>query len=378
MNIIKIKFLKYCLFALTMNKSTDSIPNYLFLEIERTINQKTVDHSYFDIYIEKYPNSDYLNGMKLFYLISERKDSEANEYLEKINGKVNKGTFIIMSQAQLIKNNKNKYLAFLKKAYNKDYLKQNKYVRFLLFDYYYNKDFNIANKFLNEALEIDSNYIVGLVEKANVLKNQGRINSSIEMLDKAININGDAFACYYRSMFYSDKKEYDKAEELLRLGLKNKRIPEIYCALGYISNVRGDNEKELEFYQNGLQIDSANKFVLSRLGWFYVSKEDFVTAKFYFDKMAISEPKFYKDDYYPLIYTNIVLYNYEESQKLINKFRKNFDNDFQIDFFQILLFSLQKKISKSENLIDVYYKTYDEDKILWLNDELMKWNITIK
>ena len=355
-----------------------------FIYFEKQINDSFLHYSSFDKYLVLYPLSDYLLGMKLYHMTGEVANDSIrnyyNHYLEAHQLFV-KGTFTYFAEAMVLKetNNQDDYYKLLNTSFSLDTNFLNRYVIFELFLYNLQNNDDQYIKYLEILKKFHSDYTYFIIEHSNLLKTYGHIDQGIALLDSLIERNANPYACYIRSIDYYNSGDVTNANRILYVGLKIKEIPELYCGLGFLSEQMGNKQNALESFNKALQLDPNSKLANEKLGWYYIKNEsNFTLALTYFKKMHECKPVGIHDDYHFLSYVYLSLNDLESARRTITEGKRLFGNDFQSDFFEIVLLVKEGNVKGAQDVFNEYVNSYDESAINWLKNELKAWNIVIE
>lgn len=364
---------------MSISRALDSI-EYM---VDNYINNNIVEYNYFDRYLNDYPLSDYFLGMRAYYMTNrvnvDTIKAFINNHVDK-NPLFRKGTYTKLAESCILKMEyKNAKLQLLEESLRLDTFNTNKYVMFELYNYYtLTHNDTLAIDFLNKALIIDPEYTVGLIEKSNLLRSQGKLREGLDILDEIIKRNSYPDAFYYKSMYYVEKNDFSTASEILQSGLNKHETAELYTGLGFIYGQMEDYVKELQCYERALKLDCCNKLLFERLGWYYNDRGDYEKALMYFVNMYNSFPEKYEEDYFILINTMIILEKFDDAELFLKEYEKRFGSNLQLGLYKVICFSMKGDQVNAQAEYDRLCNTYSTDDLFFVTHEMKKWGIVIE
>lgn len=363
----------------------DEIDRVEFYAIENSINLNEKSSDFFNEYLLDCPCSDYLVGMKSFFLLSENKKIEAESLISSFEtncGNHKLGTFVKMGKALLVKeHDTEEYLKKLKESYDMDSDFKNKHVRQLIYEYYYydKNDISSSLPYMVESLIIDKSYVHGLMNFALYLLHNGQKELANFFLDRIIKIRNYSYASYWRSFDYLEKRDYILAKKILLKGLLDNKIPEIYIQLARVSSLE-KNTKMLDYYIDmAYSLSNNNMEVLQEIGWFYVENENFEKAITMFEESIADCVGCLNDKYYGLVYSNICAKKFGVAQDIIDSLRiEKIYEDEVLVFYQVLNFHFTNNENELINLLSDYKKNSTKEDFQELEEILRDWGVKIE
>lgn len=381
---MKIMFFKilFCnlLSGNNLEQRNDEIPIELLKTIDESLSVSNIDVNYFDKYLDKYPKSDFLIGMKGYFInfniSSDKADLFLRDEIQKYP-ELTKKTFTNLALSVVQKNDSDK-IHYLKKSIKFDYNKINKWSRLELYYIIEDKNFDDALEYLNSALEIDEFFPLAIIEKAKIYEQNENLDLAKNELNKLIN----------KYPYFLNGKI-----ELANISIKANKFDE---AIFYFNEV--------------LKSDSTNLDALLGTGFIYLKKtKNFNSALIYFEKVL----KIYPDNFFALKYLAILMIEFKDYQKSVSYFYRAkqlnidyelqseltyclilmeditnakkeleilinmFGYDFRVSFFRILVLHIENKEVELNNEINEYFITYSNEDFIWLKSQLDLWGIDI-
>lgn len=354
------------------------IPQEELNEIELNFYYEKIDDLFFDSLLIKYPNSDFLVGMKIYYLCLNNDEAiKAENFFDKYrkNKTFKYGSFIYfgLGVIELKKANLERSLKFFHNSLKIN--NSNKWAYLELYHYYYKNNFTKAISFLENAIKIDNSFYFAVIEYSNFLINENKINEALEYLNK-LNSNKSDYLFYLKSYCYLKLENFNNAKENLISAIKIKEDPLYYLSLGYVEQYgEKQNVVAKEYYLKAIKLNPNESNAYLRLGILYKELKELDSAYFYYTKALKLKESF--DNYMDLIYICFNLEKYSEVEVLNNTSKLKFGIKKEHYFWDILLYTNQKYSEKAQETINSFYKIFSNDDIIWLRNELNEWNINI-
>ena len=380
----QIKYYFYPLIILiTYNNimaQTNSIDIYNF--VEDKLNYEKVDEAFFDSLLFKQPNDDYLIGMKSYYLAKNKNVNNAEIFLKskiisdislQYSSFVNLGFGII----SYFKNSIEEAKKYYDKSIQFDLHEKNKWVRLELYYYYKDIDRELAKKYLNKALAIDSSFLIAKIELAYIIYEEGKIDLAINALKNIIDKTSNSYANYLLGYIYLNIKNYSDAERYFKKSITIEPFALSYIGLGYIYQYyKQNNDSATIFYNNALKIDSTNSLPYFHLGVIFQKNKQYEEAIKNFNKVIEIKPD--EKSFQQIVYSYALMKDYENAKKMNNRSIEFFGHNTDNDFWEILLFFLDNKDKEGEEKLKEFYENYTLPEIDWLKAELLAWGIKVQ
>lgn len=117
--------------------------------------------------------------------------------------------------------------------------------------------FNLAKRYLTKALKINPNYFEPLTALAKIYKDEGNLNLSLEMFNRAVTIKSENVEVYNnRGILFFDLNEFDKAmDDYNRVISLDPDFFEAYNNRGNIFFVKNEYDKALDNFNRALELD---------------------------------------------------------------------------------------------------------------------------
>lgn len=330
-----------------------------------------------------HPFNDYLIGMNIYlnYKNGNRKhlEEEFNTLL-KSDSNFKNSSYIELAKGiiEINNGNDNKALNHYLRSLELDKLldNSNKWLRLELYSYFKERDHLLSLKYLNESLDIDPNFTSAQYEIAFLNRENGDLENAIKILDDIIIRIDDDYASYHKALFLEELGKYSEAEFVYSMLIKKSNYIQAYVGLGYINQfINKDLEKAELYFKQAINIDDRFDEAYMRLFRLYIEKKAPHDAHKYIKKAyELNNSDIYLLD---LIYAETLLNNFEQSEKLINKYYTDYGKDYEIDFWDILITSLKGDKENSQSKINSYYDNYTTNEVEFLKNELRAWNINM-
>lgn len=362
--------------------SGQDIPNNLFQRIDEELCVKNnITFDFFDLYLKEYPSSDYLIGMKAYFLnYNVSKDSASAYIKEQIvkNSNIANRTFTLLALG-VIETGYNKE-SLLLKSIAQDSFKVNKWARLELFYYYEDIEKKLkAIQFLTEALEIDPFFTNAVLEQVNISIESREFKVAETLLSNLEEKFPDYYWSYqYKGELYEMQNRFYDAifnySKVLKIDSTNVSA---LLSIGKVYQIHlNEYDKALNFFLRAYNHDKNNIEILISIGSVYVDLSKFEHAIDFFEK-SLEKGKNYESQT-ELIYSYIQIGNIKKAELMLEKTINDYGHDFRIDFFKILLSHMNKQKIATNDLLNDYYRTYNREDYMWLKNELSKWKIEIK
>lgn len=357
-------------------KTNDNVFDVKNFDLE--LNNKIVTHEYFDFFLKNFPYSDYLLGMKMYYMLNPENYLEVLKFYK--NYKNNypnfiKGTFTLYSLA-LIENykyNKLEYGEMLNQSLKIDTLSLNKYVRLELAEYHFEKNIKLSKKYIDQSLKIDNSYSLSLIFNGLLMLQEFEQDKYEKYLYKIAEKNKCAVA-YVALTNYLNSKDKNKLDilSLVNQGLKIEELPELLLLKGSLIN---EQEK---YGLRAYNLENYNKEVLESLGWYYIKEKNYKKGLAFFKKSFRAFPKEQKSDFTNLIQGLIFNAEFIESFEYINTYNVLYGRDVEIDALNLVIYVYLDLDEDAKLFYQNCLMKYDKEDINWMKMELEYWNIGFK
>lgn len=342
----------------------------------------SINNQYFDNLIKEYPQSDYLIGMKGYYLLYNESALSAKSYVEgeiAKNKKLHNGSYTNMVLG-LVDENDNSKEQLLLKSVELDRAELNKWVRLELFYHYEKKESHLnAIRYLEMALKIDPYFPNAAIELVNISIDSNNISNAKQTINSLINKHPTYTLSYmYNAKFLIDEGKFQEAitnyETILKMDSLNI---DALIGIGYVNQYYKDNKDEaLKYYNLAWEIDKNNSIILKRLGILMSDRSDFEKAIHYLKQSLqfIAEYETYTE----LVYVYIKMLKLNEANSLLSECVSKYGNDRRTDFFDIIITHLNNDKLSTENKINSFHELYSKEDFEWLEEQLLNWKIEIK
>jgi len=357
-------------------KTNDDVFDVKNFDLE--LNDKIVTHEYFDFYLKNFPNSDYLLGMKMYYMLNPENYLEVLKFYKnhkKNNPNFINGSFTLYALA-LIENykyNTLNYEKILNQSLKKDTLLLNKYVRLELAEYHFENNIKLSKKFIEQSLKIDSSYSLSLIYNGMFLLQEFEQDKYEKHLYKIIEKNKCAVAYVVLTDYlYSIDKNKFEILNLVNQGLKIEELPELLLLKGNLLNER--EKYSLRAYE----LEKYNKEVLESLGWYYIEEKNYEKGLTFFKEGFQAFPKEQKSDFTNLIQGLLFNSKFIESFEYINMYNVLYGRAIEIDALNLVAYVNLNLEEEARLLYRNCLMKYDKDDLHWMKVELEYWNIGFK
>jgi len=358
------------------------LPFSIYTQIEKVLTDSDeVNADVLDSFQLEYPDSKYLIGMRIYLECLDGNLVSAKEFIERkaiVDGEYLDNTYTLLGVGMyFLKLDKlDSSLIFFQRSRELDLEFRNKWVRLELYYLTMNSNRKLALSMLKEALELDKNFYLALVEYVAELAKDSLYQTAISQINSFESFENDAHLCYLIGFCYLNIEDYSNAEKWFQVSFEIKESVEALVGLGYLHQyIHNNPRKALENYQKAFAIEPENPTVNKRLGLYYKEFEEFELAEKHLEK-AIQVINT-KEDYYSLIHVYVNLNKYKEAMKLNELSTMELGFDRVNEFWSILISSLKGDILTAQKYLDEYYLVYGTEDIDWLKKALQVWNVDI-
>lgn len=366
---------------MSANIKAQDIPEVIFKSIEDTLEKaEEIDANFFDGYLMKFPISDYLIGMKAYYLAVNDNPIKAKLFLEDYLTlkEINKGTFIQMAIGVIAEMENSDSIAkkYLHESRDLDAAKRNKWIRLELFYFYKETDQEKALRFLNEALEIEPNFRIAQTEQVNNLINQQKFKQVISLVEQFCKNSPDYYLLYLKGFSELQLNQIDQAIKSFETSLVIKWNADALIGLGYIEQYSKKNyRKAMEYYYEVVEKSPDLAIGYKRKGLLHLELGQLDSAYFNLKKANIIEPSI--DNILELIYVTAQLNKIDEAFNLYEIGLLKYGHSRDLDFWEILLFGLKNDNTSSQKAFSEFYNRYSLEDVEWVKRELKAWGVKI-
>lgn len=192
------------------------------------------------------------------------------------------------------------------------------------FTYLFN-NYELSRKYLNQAIQIDSNSLETLEAIGNDLNYQGKFSEAERYYKKVIALDSFATLTYINlGLNYLDTKSYADAEmQFLKAIQLDSTLEYPYRFIGNTYNATGQFFEAVNYFKKAIQLDSTVLENYINLGFSYFKLNEFYKAEFQYNKVIKMSPNNWKahtnlGDLYLKMNRNIEAKHSYEKSLLIN------------------------------------------------------------
>jgi tetratricopeptide (TPR) repeat protein len=331
-------------------------------------NSSYIEISYFDTLLNRFPNNLYLTSMKMLVMLDCEMINESEILINSLTENQKTDTYILTAiGVYYFKTNQLKQAyKFLHSAKKADTEKQNKWARLELFNLLKENNYEEAWAFLEEALEIDSEFTPALIAYSYELDLIDNCEEIISILNNVIRNHKDADVYRYLGNAYLNCNNIEKAKEFILKSIEMEETADGYSLLAYIEHFHYNNsEQAIHLYEKSLSIDDKPD-IKQELAWLFID----IGEKKKAEEIVLENYASEKDPFYIvqafLFY--ITFENYERAEQILNDFFNKNGKDFQTDGMSIILTYKKNNLTNKQlfKLLDNYSLDYDEADTRWL------------
>lgn len=327
---------------------------------------------FLDRYLKKWPNNDYLLGMRGYFLL-EVDSVEAGEFFKKeILSQNNMGEYCAMASGAFFagKGNYKKASEYLKYAQKLDKEVNNKWIFLELF--HAEKDDDVAAKYLEKSLQIDPFFYYALLSKAYfVLDEVENCAEIINILDKVDLEQESVEVINHLGMAYYNCGNIEKSYGVFLQSVEVGKSGFAYNMLGNIAVSWNDLELAEKYYLENLKLNEHRDLALRALGWLYFRSGRYSVAETLFRELIVLEPT--KESYEDVIMFYLKTNNFSKAREVIKERVVKHGNDSYSNAFLLIVDFFESK-SDLEDL-----KQFCEGKnanfVSWFNNVLKELEI---
>jgi tetratricopeptide (TPR) repeat protein len=157
--------------------------------------------------------------------------------------------------------------------------------------YFAKKDYDKAMSEYETCLKIDPRYSPAHSGMGMIFLAKGDTPRARPYLETAVKLDpDDANAQYSLAVIYVEQKEYDKAEQAIKMAQHSEKYnynsnPETYSRLGTVYLLKRDFGKAEQAFLSALKLDPENSEALHNLGIIYLNRNDLSSAERVFRKV---------------------------------------------------------------------------------------------
>lgn len=362
--------------------SENTLPDSIFKLVETKLSFNDVDTGFFDSLLIDRPSSDYLIGMKGYYLAWNKKNEIAESFLNeklKSDSSLQFSSYINLGIGSIFyyKNQQKKAKEFYDKSIEYDLKKENKWIRLQLYYFYSKSDIALAKQYLLQALDIDSDFPIVKIELANVYADEGELNTATDILKNVINEKPNSYASYCLGLVYIKAKKIGEAKESFKEAIGIEPFALAYIGLGFVDQYYLiDDDSAIVSYNEAIKLDSLNSLPYFHLGVLFLKKEQYEEAIKNFDYAINIKPE--EKSYEQLVYTYAMMKNFEKAKEINDESLKKFDHYIDNDFWEILLLYKNNLLKEGDEKLKEFYKNYTDPDIEWLKSGLSDWGYAVE
>lgn len=129
-------------------------------------------------------------------------------------------------------------------------------------DAYERQDFATASRFFEKLYDIDprKEYLIDAIKSASMVKDFDRVKHLIEKGKGEF--GNDRFINRYLVAYYLDKREIDKAQEIVKQLLREKPTEKDYELAGILASVQGETARAKHYFQKAYRLTHSPKALL--------------------------------------------------------------------------------------------------------------------
>ncbi|MFN5170238.1 MAG: tetratricopeptide repeat protein [Cyclobacteriaceae bacterium] len=315
--------------------------------------------------------------MKSIWLSENGDFTEAEELLN--DNTQFEGTFMLTAKAVLAlkRGDSTAFAQIAEKAFSVDKKKTNKWLRLYRAHLEASSSRDKAIRELKEALIIDKNFNLALIELGYLFSLTSECDSVVKYVqgvsrsfgdEECISFLGDAY--YFCGDVDSAWLAYDSSNRIRENGFA-------YFGIATIQQYQRSNIKLAEhYYKKSLEFSRDKCNALNQLGWLYVDSGDFELAASYFDDMYLicSEEVFLSDYILFCLKTRRL----RKAEDAVVKFASHSPDRFKVEGFRLVLQVISGKTSIEEQYgeVDRYYRVFGDEAAQWLNSVFEELNET--
>lgn len=368
-----------------MQMQNEILPKEIKSSIDfRLTHGEKLSIDFFECYLQKYPESDYLIGMKLYYmLIINFSNYQILNYINKYEDlpNFNQGSFYLMSKGVYFANN-NDFIeakSYFMKSLDAKQGTDNKWLYFELFKLLYykeptNENIGLGIEFLKNALFIDKNFYSAVKEMAIILIDKNDYSAALDYLVDLEFDQNEEDIIYLSGLCYQNIGKISLAIKKYRtcLDLNNKNLDAL-LGLAYCYERNGKNKLAEFYYRRAYELNSKDELTNKAIGAFYFLNNNEKAIQYYENALHINSSFVnYSDLVQLLIYFNRLSY----AEELNKQCEEIYGDNNESEFYNILI---KHKRDKSDNInddINLFKKKYKSDLFdEWLNFQIIFWKL---
>lgn len=365
-----------------MFSQDDKLPQDLLLKIDKEITiGNDISTNYFDKYLSKYPSSDYLMGMKAYYMCFNQSTNSALAFLDSVLKKDSKeGTYTNLALGVIKSREGNLQAAknYLLKSIELDKEKTNKWALLELFYTYELTDSLIALDYLKKALQIDNCFASALYELSNYYYRQKHYKEALDRANDCIKCSPKFIQAYnQKALILIELQKYDDAISNYNKVLQiEKNDLEAKLGLGYTYQyfIR-NHDLATKYYNEALKIDANNFAAQKGLGVIASERGECKIAIDYLQKaMSIGEDN---EVAIELLYCFVAEKKIDKAKELYIKLSEKSVKDRRILLFDILIHHISGNKDFVIEKVNIFKETQSHEDFLWLEEQLKHWKIDL-
>jgi len=372
------------LLSMNIFSQGDKLPPKLMLEIDKAIAINTdISIDYFDDYLKKYPSSDYLVGIKAYFMCYNQSKDSAFTFLDsalKNNNQLEESSYINLARGAIKNQEGNIHEAtkYFLKSIELDKEKINKWVLLELYYLHEITDSSVALDYLNKALKIDGCFAIVLYELSNYYYKKERFKDALERANDCIRCSPKYIQAYnQKALVLIELQKYDDAINQYNQVFKiDKGDIEAILGVAYIHQYFiKDHDLSGKYYKEALKIDANNFAACKGLGMIASERGECKTAIDYLQKAIL----IYEDNEVAieLLYCFVAEEKIDKAKELYIKLSEKSVKDKRILLFDILIDHLSGNKNFVIEKVNIFKKTQSHEDFLWLEQQLGHWNIDL-
>ncbi len=251
--------------------------------------------------------------------------------------------------------------------------------KWLYLELYYSnielENITVSEHYLQKALKIDSNFITARLELSNLFYRVGKVSDALEVLNNINNNSPNFRSLVNMGSILIDQKQYTEAKFYFNKSLDFYENTDAYIGLSYIL-IHGENDycTAKKLLNQAILMDKNNSIAYYWLGYINLKTSDFTDAIKNFEQSVLLEPNL--KAYLNLIYTLTLINSFDIAIKYLNKARTLYPDNYELDFWEVLLLSLVGDFNNGQKKSNQYLEKHSFNEINWFKNELKKWGVT--
>ncbi|HSP87289.1 MAG TPA: tetratricopeptide repeat protein, partial [Ignavibacteriaceae bacterium] len=232
--------------------------------------------------------------------------------------------------------------------------------------YFSEEKFDSARINYSKGIEKDKDFApnyAGLVKVYNVEKNTSLVNKNEEEALDLGEDNPDTYIALSEAYSNPKVKNYDKAIELLKSGIKvNSKYTPSYIALGKVYLLKTNGTDAAKNFQTAIDLDGTNAEALTLKAKIYVLVNNYKEATTLLEEAITKDPA-YAPAYYELAELNSTLRDYAKAADYFGKYMEASEVTLEKRRRFASILYLNKEYSKSINILEDVIKTEPDNPV---------------